>query len=397
MDSTSCPSQDSLPRSREIVIVGAGAYGLSTAWHLACAIGGNDILVVDGSDFAGNGTGRCIGGFRTQWGHESNIRMCLESTRFFEQAAEILDYSQGIDIKQKGYLLLAWDEETMQRFASVQDIQHRLGVKSQLLNADEVAALSPPVNREGLLGAAFCQRDGTVNPFRYLDALLKGVRRKGVTVRYDTTVHGIAHRHGRFHLTTNAGELSAGKVVICTDWASPKLMRTLGLDLPVESVPVEIMVTEPTRPLLGPIHISMRHDMAINQMSRGSIVINHGRPRPREETIFVNPDWIAHAARGAREVSPSLADLNVLRAWAGMISVTPDMQPLLDEMEIPGLYVAVSAYKGLMNSPAAGRYMADLILGRAQDDPLTPFVSLARLASGNLVREPMTNGARLDG
>lgn len=396
MENTSRPSHDSLPKGQEIVIVGAGAYGLSTAWHLACAVGGKNVLVVDASDFAGNGTGRCIGGFRTQWGHESNIRMCLESTQFFEQAAEILDYAQGIDIKQKGYLLLAWDEQTMERFSSVQEIQHRLGVKSQLLTAEEVAELSPPVNREGLVGAAFCERDGTVNPFRYLDALLKGVRREGVTVRYGTTVLGIAHRKGRFHLATDKGDLTADKVIVCTDWASPKLMRTLGIELPVESVPVEIMVTEPTRPLLGPIHISMRHHMAINQMSRGSIVINHGRPRPRKENITVNPDWIAHAARGAREVSRSLADLNVLRAWAGMISVTPDMQPLLDEMEIPGLYLAVSAYKGLMNSPAAGRYMTDLVLGRAENDPLTPFVSLARLASGNLVREPMTNGARLD-
>lgn len=389
-------NREALPKGADVAIIGAGAYGLSVAWHLSQEIGGNRIVVIDGSDFAGNGTGRCIGGFRTQWGHESNIRMTLESVRFFEEAAKILDYPDGIDLKQKGYLLLSWDDDIMERFASVQDIQHRLGVRSELLTPEDVERLSPPVNREGLKGAAFCERDGTISPFRYLDALLRGVRRSGTHVRFGTMVNTIEHFQDRFTLKTTAGDLRADKVVVCTDWASPQLMKGLGLELPVESVPVEIMVTEPTKPLLGPLHISMRHHMAINQMARGSIVINHGRPRPKVENIVVNPDWIRHAAKGAREVSEALADINILRAWAGMISVTPDMQPFLDQMEIPGLFVAVSAYKGLMNSPAAGRYMTDLVLDRADNDPLKPFVSLSRLKSGQLVREPMTNGARLD-
>ncbi|WP_292326135.1 FAD-binding oxidoreductase [Mesorhizobium sp.] len=388
--------QDDLPKGRDIVIVGAGAYGLSAAWFLSQAIGGEHVLVLDSSDFAGNGTGRCIGGFRTQWGHESNIRMSMESVRFFEKAAEILDYPEGIDIKQKGYLLLAWDEATMDRFRGIQDIQHQLGVQSQLLTPDDVAKLSPPVNQDGLRGAAFCERDGTISPFRLLDALLTAVRREGADVRYGTQVRSLHNKGRGFIVQTTSGDVRAKQVLVCTDWAAPVLMKTLGIQLPVEMLPVEIMVSEPTKPLLGPVHISMKHDMAINQMVRGSVVINHGRPRPRQENIAVRPDWIRHAARGAQEVSRALADLNILRAWAGMISITPDMQPILDEMEIPGLYTAVSAYKGLMNSPAAGRYMADLMLGRAKEDPLTPFVSLSRLKSGNLVREPMTNGARLD-
>lgn len=385
-----------LPKGCEILIIGAGAYGLSSAWFLASKFPGKDIVVIDASDFAGNGTGRCIGGFRTQWAHESNIRMCLESVSFFEQAKEILSYPSGIELKQKGYLLLAWDEEVMERLRYCQPAQHAHGIQSRMLTPEEVLDISPGVKAEGLLGGAICERDGTISPFRFLDALLKGVRRKGVTVKYQCRVEALKLIGDNYHVTTTEGDLVAKKVIVCTDWAAPDLVSQLGIDLPVERVPVEIMVSEPAPPMLGPVHISMKHNMAINQMPRGSIVINHGRKREMVDDIRNQPDWFERASRGAMEVVPGLGDINVLRGWAGTISVTPDMQPIIDELEAPGLYVAVSAYKGLMTAPAAGRFMSDLVTGTASQDPVAPYLSLSRLERGELVREPMTNGAILD-
>lgn len=387
---------EALPSGCEILIIGAGAYGLSSAWFLAQRYAGRDIVVLDASDFAGNGTGRCIGGFRTQWAHESNIRMCLESVSFFEQAHEILSYPEGIELKQKGYLLLAWEEEVMERLRSCQPAQHAHGIQSRMLTADEVLKISPGVKAEGLLGGAICERDGTISPFRLLDALLKGVRRRGVKVKYGCKVKSLEHRGNNFFAATSDGGLTAKKVILCTDWAAPDLTGTLGIELPVERLPVEIMVSEPAPEMLGPVHISMLHNMAINQMPRGSIVINHGRQRPKVDDISNQPDWFQEASKGATEVVPGLADINVLRGWAGTISVTPDMQPIMDELDIPGLYVAVSAYKGLMTAPAAGRFISDLVAGTADQDPVAQYLSLARLRSGNLVREPMTNGAKLD-
>lgn len=388
-------SNKSLPTGCEILIVGAGAYGLSSAWFLAQKYPGKDIVVVDASDFAGNGTGRCIGGFRTQWGHVSNITMCLESVDFFEKAPEILSYPQGIELKQEGYLLLAWDEETLERFRACQVAQHAHGVKSRMLTPEEVVRISPKVNQVNLIGGAICERDGTVSPFRLLDALLKAVRRIGVSVNFGCKVLKLNHSGDTFTAETSHGKIEAKKLVICTDWAAPDLLRQVGQELSVDRLPVEIMVTEPAPRMLGPIHISMHHGMAINQMPRGSIVVNHGRPRKKSEDISNQPDWFAKACRGACEVVPTLAELNVLRGWAGTISVTPDMQPILDQMDVPGLFVAVSAYKGLMTAPAAGRLISDLVAGTARNDPMVKYVSRERFAMGELIREPMTNGAKV--
>ena len=82
-----------------------------------------------------------------------------------------------------------------------------------------------------------------------------------------------------FRAQTSGGNIEARKVVICTDWAAPDLLRQVGQELPVDRLPVEIMVTEPSPRMLGPIHISMRHGMAINQMPRGSIVVNHNETK----------------------------------------------------------------------------------------------------------------------
>lgn len=384
-----------LPTTCDTVIIGAGAYGLSAAWHLACKDPSRKILVLDAGDFAANGTGRCVGGVRTQWGHESNIRMCMESIVFFEQAGERLDYPGGIEFKQQGYLLLSWEEETLNRFHAAQPAQHAHGVESRILTAEEVSGISPHANRDGLLGGAICLRDGALNPFRWLDALLTAARRCGVQVAFGTRAQRLS-TNGRFRVETSGGTVESAQVLLCTDWAAPELAATLDIELPISRLPVECMVTERWPELLGPSHISMRHDMAVNQLANGSIVINHGRARDHVDDISTQPDWFARACRGAVEVVPALAGLNVLRGWAGTISVTPDMQPILCETPAEGLFVAVSAYKGLMTSPAAGRFMADLMTDSSTDDPIARFVHLDRFASGDLVREPMTNGAKLD-
>lgn len=379
----------------DIVVIGGGAYGLSCAWHLSVADPSLRILVLDAADFAANGTGRCVGGVRTLWGHESNIRMCQESVRFFEQAADRLRYPEGIEFKQQGYLMLSWEAETMARFRSVQPIHAMHDVPSEMLTAEEVLAVSPGVNPQGLLGGMIGRSDGALNPFRWLDGLLKDIRRRGVRVEFNSRVARLDHTGSGFLVQTADVTCNAPSVVLCTDWAAPDLARTLGVDLPVERVPVECMVTERWQRMLGPNHISMRHDMAINQLANGSLVINHGRARAKVDDITNQPDWFGRASRGATEVVPALADLRVLRGWAGTISVTPDMQPILCETGLEGLFVAVSAYKGLMTSPAAGRLIADLVLGR-DPGPIAPFVHLDRFRTGSLVREPMTNGARLD-
>ncbi len=377
----------------DVLIVGAGAYGLSSAWWMARRRNGARILVVDEGEFASGASGRNGAGFRIQWGLELNIRLCQESLAFFETAVERLDYKQGIEFKQDGYLVLAHSEKAFATLKSVLPTQHRLGVPSQLLDADDCVRMVPALGRNRLVGGSFCAKDGSISPFRLLDALLNACRRApNVEVRYGTRVERIEKSNGSFRVWLANGAVEARRVLLCTDWAVPELLAPLGVELPVVSLPKEAIVTVPRAQVIKPILVSLEHHISVNQVERGSIVFVVARPR-EGTSIASTPDFLAYASPRIMDLLPGLAEVPVLRTWGGVSSVTPDMQPILGETEVEGLYVAVSSFRGLMTSPAVGRIMADLIIDGDTNDPILAQLGPRRFKTGDMIVEPLLNQA----
>jgi len=374
----------------DVLIIGAGAYGLSCAWWMAKRRTGARILVVDEGEFASGASGRNGAGFRMQWGLDLNIRLCQESIRFFETAAEQLDYPRGIELKQDGYLVLAHSPKALATLRSSLEIQHRYGVPSELLDADDCVKMVPALGRNRLAGGTFCGKDGTISPFLLLDSLLKACRREKVDVRYGTRVEKLARANGSFCATVKDGTIEADKVLLCTDWAVPELLASLGFTLPVKSLPKEAIVTVPCAPKVRPILISLEHHISVNQVARGSIIFVVSRAREGTE-IVSTPDFLGFAAPKIIDLLPGVADVQVLRTWGGVSSLTPDMQPILGASEVEGLYVAVSSFRGLMTSPAVGRIMSALILENDTNDPVLTQLTPRRFQTGDLIVEPLLN------
>ena len=374
----------------DVLIIGAGAYGLSCAWWMAKRRTGARILVVDEGEFASGASGRNGAGFRMQWGLDLNIRLCQESIRFFETAAEQLDYPRGIELKQDGYLVLAHSPKALATLRSSLEIQHRYGVPSELLDADDCVKMVPALGRNRLAGGTFCGKDGTISPFLLLDSLLKACRREKVDVRYGTRVEKLARANGSFCATVKDGTIEADKVLLCTDWAVPELLASLGFTLPVKSLPKEAIVTVPCAPKVRPVLISLEHHISVNQVARGSIIFVVSRAREGTE-IVSTPDFLGFAAPKIIDLLPGVAGVQVLRTWGGVSSLTPDMQPILGASEVEGLYVAVSSFRGLMTSPAVGRIMSALILENDTNDPVLTQLTPRRFQTGDLIVEPLLN------
>jgi len=374
----------------DVLIVGAGAYGLSCAWAMARKRSGARILVVDEGEFASGASGRNGAGFRMQWGLDLNIRLCQESIQFFETASDLLDYPQGIELKQDGYLVLAHSPKSLASLKAAMEAQHRLGVPSELLSAEDCVRMVPSLGRERLVGGTFCGKDGSASPFRLLDALLKAASRLGVEVRYGTRIETINKVDGSFRATTRNGAIEAKRVLLCTDWAVPKLLAPLGINLPVGSLPKEAIVTVPCAPLVKPILISLEHRISVNQVARGSIVFVVSRARIGEDTESTS-DFLGFAAPKVIDLLPGVAGVPVLRTWGGVSSLTPDMQPILGQTDIEGLYVAVSSFRGLMTCPAVGRIMANLVLDNDTNDPVLAQLTPRRFQTGQLIVEPLLN------
>src|SRR5947199_9349304 len=125
-----------MPAQRtDVLIVGAGLYGLSSAWWMARRQSGARIMVVDEGVFGHGASGRNGAGFRMQWGLDLNIQLCQESTAFFENAAELLEYPRGIELKQDGYLVLAHSQKALDKLNASIAIQHRYGLPSESRDA----------------------------------------------------------------------------------------------------------------------------------------------------------------------------------------------------------------------------------------------------------------------
>ena len=373
----------------DVLVVGAGFFGLSSAWWMKQRRSGARIMVVDGGEFASGASGRNGAGFRMQWGLDLNILLSKESTAFFENASELLDYPRGIELKQDGYLVLAHSQNALDRLNASIAIQHRYQVPSELLDADACMKMVPALNRERLVGGTYCAKDGTASPFRLLDALLIASRREQVEVRYGTRVERIEKRNGVFTASTKDGVIEANQVLLCTDWAVPQLLHPLGVELPVTSLPKEAIVTVPCTPRVKPILISLEHHISVNQLTRGSIVFVPTRAR-EGSTIESTPGFLSWAAPKIIDLLPGVAEVAVLRTWGCVSSVTPDMQPILGETEIQGLYVAVSAYRGFMTCPAVGRMMASLVMDGVTD-PVLAQLSPSRFKAGKTTIEPLLN------
>ena len=372
----------------DVIVVGAGLYGLSAAWHLARR--GAKVWVFDGGDFASGGSGRNLAGFRMQWGLEFNISLSQESIEFFEDVEERLGYPGGIECKQGGYLLLAHDEATLDGFRQVRPVHEKFGVPSEILAPGDIARMVPGLNMEGVLGGSFCGKDGTANPFLLLDAFLKAARREGVSVQFGTPVLGIERHGDGFLARVPGGGHRAPIVLVCTDWQAPELLAPLGVEVPITGLSKEAIATERRPPMIGPLLISYKHDLVINQMGNGTILAYATRDRPQGGDFSSTPGYLPFAARKVVDLMPPLSKLRVLRTWAGVVSCTPDMQAVLGETGIPGLYIAVSAYKGFMTCPAVGRLMAELILDGESDHPAAARLTLERFRTGDLVPEPLT-------
>lgn len=375
----------------DVLIVGAGFMGLSTAWALSLKDPKLRVTILDEGDFASGGSGRNGSGFRLQWSRDFNIRLAKDSLDVFEDCERLLDYPGGIELRQVGYLILAHSEDAMATLERGVAIQRSHGVPSQTLTPAECREIQPGLQLDGLVGASYCSRDGIASPFRWLDALYKAVLRAGANVLWGHRVTRIRPDRRTFTISAAGSEFHADKVLVCTDWAVPELLTPLGIDLPVSCEEKEALITEALGPIVHTVLMSKKTGLGIKQLARGNIIISRSRGSdPSEHTPEAQRGWLSVCASSAVDLIPALKDVSALRQWNGYISRTPDMQPAFGETDIEGLYVVISAYKGFMLSPQIGRIVGDLMTDGHSNHIAALPLALSRFRSGNLVPETLT-------
>ncbi len=379
-----------LPKTAEVVIIGGGVMGTSTAYHLALK-GCKDVLLLEREEFFGmQATGKCAGGIRYQFGTEINVRLSLLSLPMLDRFEEEL--GQPIDLKYCGYLFLLTREEDVEAFRRNVEMQRRLGVQTQWLTPDEIAKMVPLIDLEGVIAGTFHDRDGLADPNSVVQGYVSGARRLGAKLLNGVEVTDILVEGGRVRgVVTNRGTVSTPVVVNAAGPWAGEVGKMAGVEIPIVPLRRQIVVTGPLPevPPDFPFVIDFAQSLYFHREGEGILT---GMSNPNEKVGFdqsVDPEWELVHLEAAMKRMPILQKAGLASHWAGLYEVSPDAHPILGRIpEVEGFYcIGGFSGHGFMHGPICGLLIAEEILdGKAHTLDITPL-SIERFRKGEEIRE----------
>ncbi len=380
----------SYPARADVVIIGGGVMGASTAYHLA-ARGCREVVLLEKQPFFGQGaTGKCAGGIRYQFSTEINVRLSQASLPMLIAFEE--EIGQDIDLNLCGYLFLLTSEKDVALFERNVALQRRLGVETEWLTGDEVRRRVPQLRADDVLAGTFHGGEGLCDPNGVVYGYIRAARRLGARALNDTPVIGIDTAGGRITgVRTPRGTIACETVVNAAGpWAS-LIGDMVRLPLPVTPLRRQMLTTTPLPeiPPDFPFVIDFARHLYFHREGEGILT---GMSNLREKPGFdesVDEVWELEHMAHAVERLPLLEKAGRVAHWAGLYEVTPDAHPIIGPAPQLAGYYAVTGFSGhgFMHGPIAGKLVAELIL-----DGRTSSVDISTLAhdrfrAEELVRE----------
>ncbi|MGH7349828.1 MAG: NAD(P)/FAD-dependent oxidoreductase [Candidatus Rokuibacteriota bacterium] len=361
----------SLPRTADVVIIGAGAIGASIAYQLARR-GARNVVVIERDTVGAGSTSKAAGGIRVQFATRVEIEFSLRGIAFFKRFEE--EMGAPCDFHQEGYLFIVTDEATLARFRANVALQQSLGADVRVIAPDDARALVPALNVDDALAAVWGPMDGYASPNDVVQAYAARARALGVRIVEETPVTGIMVERGRVAgVRTAAGDIATRLVVNAAGPWAPLVGRMAGLALPVDPRRRHIFVTDAFDGIRHPLPLVTDTGSGFYCRSeQGAILMSPGDIGETTE-YEARVDWsvLEQAVEKAVRRIPALERAQVRHAWAGLRPLTPDGRAILDWAPgIDGLFLAVGfCGHGFQHSPAVGETVAELLLdGRSTLD-----------------------------
>lgn len=391
-----------LPERADVVIIGGGVMGLSTAYQLA-VLGKRKlkVVVIEKSYLVSGASGRNGGGVRMQFADPGHVGIMQESIAMCRGLAQEL----GINLwfRQGGYLFLARSDRGEARLQRNAELHKQIGAPTRLLGPGEARELVPQLDVSDVRVAAYNAEDGVVFPWAFVWGYAAQAVKRGVVLRTHTEVSRIEPDADGFTLRLSTGEtLAADTVVNATGAWSVGLNRSLGIDFPNRPHRHEIMSSEPLKPFLDPLVVDLSEGLYFSQSTRGELVAgismpDDGHGDPTVIDLGSSLLFLRRLSTALCRLMPICRALKVLRQWSGPYDVSPDGDAIVGPS--PGhprlLQVCGFTGHGFMMAPAVGKLLARLIV-KNEVHPMLQRWDPARFAAGARVddarREDMIIG-----
>lgn len=383
--------------SDRVVIIGGGSTGTSVAFQLARRFradgGGRRVLLVERNTVGAGPTSKSIGIIRLHYSFYPLVAMAQRSLELFARFEELT--GQTADFSRIGFLLVV-GESQMPTLRENVTLQHRLGIRAEVLDPDGLRRLDARLAVDDVAGAAWEPDSGFADGYATATGFAAGARRDGAEIWEATSVSGIELQGGRVTgVTTSRGFVDASAVLVAAGpWTSP-LLAPVGIEIPIVAAREQVVQLAPP-PAFGRLNIVVE-DLIQGMFARpeaGGTVLAGVLEEEAEEVVSadsyrqrVDFDYVERVGGMWARRFPDAAGAEVRGGYASLYDVTPDWQPMLGAVDgIEGLFIAAGfSGHGFKLAPSLGEVLAAQMLGEQPPVDVSIF-RLSRFAEGRLLR-----------
>ncbi|WP_349365684.1 MAG: sarcosine oxidase subunit beta [Nitratireductor rhodophyticola] len=389
------PEQWSSPEPKknyDVIIVGAGGHGLGTAYYLAKEHGITNIAVLEKGWLGGGNTGRNTTIIRSNYLYDESAGIYDHSVKLWDGLSQDLNYN--IMYSPRGVMMLAHNVHDVQVFKRHIHANRLNGVDNEWLTPEEAKAYCPPLNisteaRYPVMGAALQRRGGTARHDAVAWGYARAAAARGIDIIQNCEVTGI-NRGPDGAVTgveTTRGTIGARKVGVVAAGHSSVLMQMAGVQVPLESYPLQALVSEPVKPVFPCVVMSNTVHAYISQSDKGELVIGAGTDQYTSYSQTGGLHIIQHTLDAICEMFPIFTRMKMLRSWGGIVDVTPDRSPILAKTPVKGLYVNCGWGTGGFKATPGSAHVFAHTVARDEPHPINAPFTLERFRSGRLIDE----------
>lgn len=384
---------DSQPKAEyDVIIVGAGGHGLGAAYYLAKEHGITNVAVIDKGWLGGGNTGRNTTIIRSNYLYDDSARLYDHALDLWENLSQELNYN--VMYSKRGVMMLAHNVHDVQSFQRHIHANRLNGVDNRWLSKEEAKAFCPPLNispdaRYPVMGAALQMRAGTARHDAVAWGYARAAAARGVDIIQNCPV--IAIRRGPDGsvqgVDTAKGFIKAKKVAVSAAGHTSVVMDSAGVRMPLESYPLQALVSEPVKPIFPCVVMSNTVHAYISQSDKGELVIGSGTDQYTSYSQRGGLPLIEHTVAAICEVFPIFNRMRMLRKWGGIVDVTPDRSAIIGKTPVKGLYVNCGwGTGGFKATPGAAHTLAWTV-AKDEPHPINAPFTLERFTTGRLIDE----------